>query len=776
MKNTGVRSYILSAVLIIIIVTGILLPVPLFDDPLATVTESEDGRLLGAHIADDGQWRFPPGDPVSSKFKVALVNYEDRYFYIHPGINPVSLLRSLYLNIRQGKIVSGGSTLTMQIARMSGDNPPRTIGRKVIEMMMALKLESLYDKDEILEMYAANAPFGGNIVGIEAASWKYFGRQSNDLSWAEACMLAVLPNAPSMIYPGRNDPRLKIKRDKLLMTLEERGIIDSTTCRLAISECLPDRVYDLPELAIHINEAYVSKGARGRFRTTIDYELQKKVLRLATMSQHVNSLNEIHNIAAIVVETETGRIRAYVGNVVTAGGDHGNMVDMISARRSTGSILKPFLYAAMLESGELLPDMLVPDVPVEFSGYSPKNFNHDYSGAVPASKALERSLNIPAVEMLRDYSPERFLLFLRNMGFTTFNRDADHYGLSLILGGGETSLIELAGCYSMMVKKLKNHEDRIHDVYTRPYYDKRMKKEMRYDGSMPLSAASIWFTFEALKDLSRPEQRSGWESFSSSSRIAWKTGTSFGFRDAWAIGFSRDYVVGVWAGNADGEGRPGLTGVSAAAPLLFDIFDLLGESYWFEVPYDEMEEVEICLESGHRASSLCTKTSVMSIPRTGLVTPVCSYHVLVHTDKTMQYRVDDNCYSPSEMNHVSWFLLPPAQEWYYRKQHPEYKSLPPWMPGCESHDAENSIELLYPGNPDGLYIPLEHDGLRGKVVFEAAHRDNDKTLYWHLDDRYLGQTNMIHQMGLSPDPGEHLLTIVDSNGNRLVRKIVVMGG
>jgi len=776
MKRKQTVPFILVSVLLTVIITGLIIPVPRFDKPVATVIESRQGRLLDAHIASDGQWRFPRADSINNKYRIAVVNYEDRYFYLHPGVNPVSLIRSLYLNIKNREIVSGGSTITMQLARMSGNNPPRTVPRKMLEILMALKMEMLYSKEEIFSLYAANAPFGGNIVGIEAASWSYFGRQPDDLSWAEACLLAVLPNAPSMIYPGRNNDRLINKRDDLLRLLQERKIIDSLTCQLAMAEHLPDRIHELPHLTPHLTGRYMTDNDGGRYKTTIDYDLQERIISLAGRQLEVNRQNDVNNLAAIVVDIQTGRIIAYAGNISTLGDEHGGMVDMITARRSTGSILKPFLYAALLESGELLPEMLVPDVPVEFSGYSPKNYNLEYNGAVPAAQALQRSLNIPAVEMLRDYSPARFLLFLKKMGLSTFDREADNYGLSLILGGGEACLLELTGSYAHMARKLKNHEIKTGDrVYTMPYYDIHMREETDEDEILPLSSASIWFTFKALQDVNRPVEHAGWESFSSSDRVAWKTGTSFGFRDAWAIGFNSDYVVGVWAGNADGEGRPGLTGVSGAAPLLFDIFDLLGEGEWFECPYSEMEEVEICLESGHRASSLCTRTAMMLIPRSGVVSCVCPYHKMVHLSSDMKYRVTDDCCSPNDMQHVSWFVLPPAQEWYYMRQHPGYRNMPPWMPGCGNREEDGSIELLYPRNLQGLYIPVEHDGERGKIVFEAAQRYQNNTLYWHLDDRFVGQTQIIHQVGLTPEPGEHILTIVDSEGNQFTGKLNVLG-
>ncbi|MCF8381501.1 MAG: penicillin-binding protein 1C [Bacteroidales bacterium] len=750
-----------------------VIPKPDFNNPHSTVVLSSDGRLLGAHIAKDGQWRFPPEDALPDKYKIAAVNFEDRYFYYHPGVNLVSLFRSLFLNIKHRKIVSGGSTITMQVARMSGNNPPRTLARKIYEIAISLKMELLYSKEKILNIYASNAPFGGNVVGIEAASWRYFGRNANELSWSEAALLAVLPNAPSLIYPGKNDPMLMKKRNYLLEILYERKHIDSTTLKLSKAEALPDVLFSMPVMSPQLLSKFLNTSEGGKFHTTIDYNLQENLMTTGTRHMQINAQNEIHNLAAIVADIKTGRILAYVGNLNSNVSEHAGDVDMITAERSTGSILKPLLYASMLESGELLPDMLVRDVPVEFSGYSPKNFDMKYNGAVPASQALSRSLNVPAVEMLRNFGPDRFLLMLNELGFKSFDKTAEHYGLSLILGGGETSLLELVSCYARMAAILRNYPQEI-QTYNELSYLNSEAKVADKNRKFPLSAGSIWYTFKALRDVNRPFERQGWENFTSSSQIAWKTGTSFGFRDAWAIGFNSDYVVGVWAGNADGEGRTGLTGVSSAAPFLFDIFDFLNTDAWFVEPYSEMEEIDICVESGHRASLRCTHVKKMLIPKSGLVSEICPYHKTFHLTSDSLFRVNASCYKPGEMSHVSWFILPPAQEYYYKKQHSFYLSLPPLMPGCEEDSDYQYIELLYPGNTEGIYIPVEHDGMKGKIIFEASHRNRNETLFWHLDNKFVGETRIIHQIGLTPSPGIHLMTIVDSKGNSFRRNINII--
>ncbi|HNY58465.1 MAG TPA: transglycosylase domain-containing protein, partial [Bacteroidales bacterium] len=419
--------------LAVLLLAILVAPMPSFRAPLSTVVEADDGTLLGARVAADGQWRFPPPDSLPEKYITCLINYEDRWFRWHPGVNPVAVIKALSSNIRAGKTVRGGSTITMQVARMARGNPERTYGGKLIEMFSAVKLEFFRSKKTILKLYASNAPFGGNTVGIEAAAWRYTGRGTADLTWAEAAMLAVLPNAPALIYPGRHSERLKEKRDRLLLTLVERGKIDSLTCELAMGEPLPEAPLPMPSLAPHLTGKFWLEAPGTRNRTNIDPLLQREASEL--VNRHVSALegNGIHNAAAVVVEVSTGNVVAWVGNstLPDTTGRHGRDVDMITAPRSTGSIMKPFLYAGLLSSGMLFPNALIPDIPTRFQGFRPQNADFSFSGAVPAGDALARSLNIPAVRMLQMYEEERFLLLLHQMGFTTFTKPASHYGLSL---------------------------------------------------------------------------------------------------------------------------------------------------------------------------------------------------------------------------------------------------------------------------------------------------------------------------------------------------------
>lgn len=781
-KNKYSLLLVFCALILWICLMHLWIPKPLISKPYSTLlyTTETSGRevLLGARIASDGQWRFPSGSEVPEKFAICLTQYEDKRFWYHPGVDPFALMRAVQLNLTQSRVVSGGSTLTMQLARIAQGNQSRTVGQKVIEMLWALYLEYSYSKAEILRMYASNAPFGGNVVGIEAAAWRYFGREAKDLSWAEQATLAVLPNSPALIHPGRNRAELKQKRDKLLLRLYEKHILDKTEYELACMEALPEKPLPLPNEAPHLLERLAIEKQENRIYTTVDPTLQQQVQRLVNRYVADYRSNHIYNAAALVADVESGKILAYVGNVtdqnMTIG--HGYQVDVITSPRSTGSVLKPFLYAAMLNDGLILPGTLIADTPLNINGFMPQNFNKTFYGAVPAHVAIERSLNVPLVRMLSQYNTGRFMSLLKRLGMTTLRFSEDHYGASLILGGAEGSLWDLSGMYASLARMLSHYRsyngryDRsdIHPLTPYPIEEKepiRSVTDTRLADESLLSYASLWFMFEAMSGLNRPEEEADWQQFSSMKQVAWKTGTSYGGRDAWAIGVTPRYVVGVWVGNATGEGRSGLTGVGYAAPILFDIYSLLPDVPWFDQPYDELEEVAVCRQSGHKASAICDEVDTVYIPRTGIATAVCPYHRIVHLSQDGQYRVNSSCESVSRMQERSWFVLPPAQAYYYKNYHVEYQALPPLKPGCEE-DQSRQIAILYPEHQAVLYLPKGFSGEREKVVMRATHSRSDATLYWHLDDVYLGETRQIHQMACLVEPGNHILTLLDEDGNR----------
>lgn len=753
------------------------LPKILFNAPTSSVIFDRSGKLLSARIAKDGQWRFPPCDSIPFKFRMALVEFEDRNFYDHHGVHLPSIVRAMQQNVRNRRVVSGGSTISMQVIRMSRGNPGRTVFEKCKEIVMAIRLETRYNKSEILKYYVSNAPMGGNVVGLDAASWRYYKRSSFELSWGEAATLAVLPNAPSLIYPGKNQQKLMDKRNRLLDRLYEAGHIDSTTCALSKIEPLPQKPAPLPQQSQHMLSLVSKIHSNKAVKTTLDGTLQRQVVEVLNRHNERLSANQIHNLAALIIDVEKGEVVAYVGNV-GQGVDHGVHVDVIQAPRSTGSILKPILYAAMLDQGKLLPNTLVADVPTYMSGYAPKNFNEQFSGAVAASKALYRSLNVPAVLMLKEFGIEKFHHLLGELGMKHISRPPDHYGLTLILGGAEASLWDITNAYAGMSKTLGNFKKH-NGMYNPQDYQKASYIMSEKTDSDVLSedalinAGAIYKTYESLLNVNRPSNEVGWESFSSAHKVAWKTGTSFGFRDAWAVGTTPKYVIGVWAGNADGEGRPGIVGVTAAAPVMFDLFDLLPQGKWFDPPYDDLIEVDICKQSGHRVSRFCHASEKKWIPLLGVRTSACPYHQLVHLDSNGRQRVSSECEAPSAMIQKSWFVLPSVQEWYYRKYHPEYAPLPDWQSGCAPPEENSPVAIVYPNHGQKIYVPKDFNGERSRAVFKATHRNVDSEIHWHLGETYLGTTKTIHQIEVNPDPGKWQLILIDEKGYRVSRDVEV---
>lgn len=748
------------------------LPSSLFTTQTCTVLEDHSGALLSARIADDGQWRFPITQEVPSKFRASIIQFEDRSFCYHPGFNPLALARAALQNIKAGKIKSGGSTLSMQVIRLARQQKKRTLAEKIVEIILALRLEIRYSKEEILAMYASNAPFGSNVIGIDAASWRYFGRSAETLSWAESAMLAVLPNAPSLIYPGKNQNRLRSKRNRLLDRLFEAGIIDKETCDLSKQEELPGKPHPLPQHAVHLLQRATRDGFGGqRIRSTIDLHLQQRTNDIIENHHKLLRANEIHNACALVMEVNTGNVLAYVGNTENDGKpEYEGDVDIINAPRSTGSILKPFLFASMIHDGDILPNTLIPDIPTHIAGYVPQNYNVTFDGAVPAKRALARSLNIPSVRMLQNYGVEKFHHHLKKIGMTTLRFSPDHYGLSIILGGAEGRIWDIAAMYASMARTL-NHYISYNGMYDPrdfhpPVYTSQTIRQKELEKTPLLSAASIYLTFQAMVEVARPDEDASWRQYTSATKVAWKTGTSFGFRDGWAVGVTPTHVVAVWVGNADGEGRPGLTGIQTAAPILFEIFRLLKPGKWFLPPYDEMKKEVICHQSGCKATDICEPLDTMWIQASGIHSEPCKYHRLIHLDETGKYRVNSNCTDVSKMQHLSWFVLPPAIEWYYKFKNPHYKELPPIGKGCETNGF-HAMEIIYPKQLSKIYVPVELDGRMGKTVFQVAHRNYYTTVYWHLDGTYIGSTQNVHQMGLTPEEGTHQLTLVDEEGESI---------
>ncbi|MFW6290603.1 MAG: penicillin-binding protein 1C, partial [Mariniphaga sp.] len=647
-------------------------------------------------------------------------------------------------------------------------------------LILGLRLELRYSKPEILRLYAAQAPFGSNVVGLEAASWRYYGRPPNQLSWGESAALAVLPNAPALIYPGKNHDLLMVKRNRLLDKLYQNEVIDSLSCELAKLEPLPSKPAPLPQITPHLLDRAMLEGKRGqRVSTSIRSDLQYKANRVVEKYHNRYVNNEVYNAAMLVVDVRTKEVLAYVGNTPSEFEETSRHVDMITAKRSSGSIMKPFLYAWMVGDGAMLPKSLVADVPTQISGYSPKNFDEKFDGAVPADNALARSLNVPAIRLLQDYGLEKFHSKITHSCINTINKPANHYGLSIILGGAEVKLWEVVQLYAGMSSTITHFNTNSSRYSTTAYGSLNYVSDLSGEDEPALSdhdlfgAGPVWATFEALKAMDRPIEGTNWSRYATSKTIAWKTGTSFGHKDAWAVGVTPEYVVGVWVGNADGEGRPGMTGARYAAPLMFDMYKLLPKTGWWQIPYDDMVEIPVCVQSGYKASDNCTDIDTVFVPVNGQKTTPCPYHKQVHLDKTGSFRVNSRCYNVHEMKHEPRFVLPPVMEWYYKRNNPFYRPLPPYLSSCSSEENSN-MDIIYPERRASIFIPRDFEGEYQQAVFEAVHRIPETTLFWYIDEEPIAETTYSHRVGVSVDEGEHLLTIVSEHGEEMVRQFKIV--
>ncbi|MCP1481091.1 penicillin-binding protein 1C [Pseudomonas chlororaphis] len=534
-------------------------PLPLPKDDLARVVLAEDGTPLWRFADANGVWRYPVRtDEVSPYYLDALLTYEDRWFYSHLGVNPMALARAAWQNLTGGRVLSGGSTLSMQVARLL-DPHSRTWHGKLRQLWRTAQLEWHLSKQQILTLYLNRAPFGGTLQGVAAASWAYLGKSPQHLTHAEAALLAVLPQAPSRLRPDRHAARAQAARDKVLQRLAQFQVWPQSAVAEALQEPLLLAPRLEPSLAPLLARRLNRPDSPPLIRTTLDANLQRRLEDLllgwrARLPEHTSA-------AILVVEAQTMAVRAYLGSVDINDARRFGHVDMISAMRSPGSTLKPFLYGMALDAGLIHSESLLQDVPRRYGDYRPGNFSMGFSGAVSASTALATSLNLPAVQLLEAYGPKRFAAEMRIGGMPLTLPALAEPNLALILGGAGSRLEDLVSGYSAFARGGKSASLRLQpddELRERPL----------------LSPGSAWIVRRILSGQARPDRDPRAE-LVQRPVLAWKTGTSYGFRDAWAIGVGPRYLIGIWIGRPDGTPVPGQFGLASAAPLMLQVHDVL---------------------------------------------------------------------------------------------------------------------------------------------------------------------------------------------------------
>lgn len=752
-------SIIIGSLLVGFIIIGPI-PDPLFADNYSTIVLDEHGQLLRVFLNADQQWLMPDdGRAIPDKLKTAVIHYEDKRFTKHLGIDPIALGRAIYQNVLSGERISGASTITMQVARLMQPKA-RTVTNKLVEMVQAVKIELTYSKDEILKYYLLNAPYGSNIIGYRAASLRYFGKEPESLSWAEAATIAVLPNNPANVSPITNPSALKAKRDRLLLSLHTVGHIDQTTYKLAVAEPVADRQYPFTLSAPHLAERLARNIEQSIIYTTINKQVQDQTAKLLKEYIDVVGRQGVRNGAVLITDTNTGQVKAYAASQDYFDNDNYGKIDGIQMKRSAGSTLKPFLYGLAMDQGLIIPQSIIPDIPISYGGYTPYNVDRSFRGVVRADDALIRSLNAPTVYLLNLFRVDNFYQFLQTAGIGGLSHNPEEYGLSIVLGGCEVSLWELSKLY----RGLANYGE-FSDIYVLADHDQKSENPQQL-----VSVGSAYSVLEVLKELERPGLESYWRRYQSSLPVAWKTGTSYGDRDAWAVGVSPKWTVAVWVGSFSGREIKGLTGIDSAAPLLFQLFNQLEKDphqIWFTKPEGELIEINVSPETGYRLKNEYEQMDTALISATANPLRYSPYEQILYlnSDETMQ--VCSRCWDREDLKAVQKVVYPPNINNYLRSIGREY-NLPPHNPNCPALQQTNPISFIYPQQDSHIFIPRDVDGEYQQITLEIAHAYEDIGVFWYLDDQYLGETNDVHTLSLSLDTGWHRLYVIDGEGNSSV--------
>lgn len=735
--------------------------------PLSVEVTGRDGEPLRRFLAADERWRFPVRlDDLPPELPAAVVAAEDRRFYSHWGVDPVAIARAAWSNLSAGRVVSGASTLPMQIARLAhrfeaGEARSRTLGAKLVEAFRALQLDWHRSKDEILEIYLNLAPYGRNLEGVGAASRFWFDTTPDGLSAGEIALLVALPRSPVGYDPVRRSQAARSVRDRVLDELTAKGVFDPERASRAKAQPLPKELAAVPFVAPHLtrlaSRSLRPLGGTSGVRTTVDRRLQQVVTE--QVSRRIGELRDrgLGNAAAVVLDLETRAVRAWVGSAEFFDETFQGQVDGILARRSPGSTLKPFLYALAFDRGDAVPESWLLDVPRDYAGYTPENYDGTYRGRVTAREALIHSLNAPAVALLADVGLEPFHGLLRDGGLDTLAKDPGRYGLPLILGGGEVDLVSLTNLYATLADGGRNRPWTL-------WFDQE-RAPRRSDPEL-LSRGASSLVLDVLTQVERPDLPESWNLARGVPRVAWKTGTSFGHRDAWAVGVSRRWAIGVWVGRFDGRAVQGISGSRDAGPLLFDLFRAVetgGASP--PEPSSEPPEIEVCEVSRDLPGPWCpTRLHVPYLPgRSHFVT--CRAHRRILVDAETGDRLPGDCGRGRVRTARVVTLHPPELVGWWRSRDRHVEGLPPVAAGCSGRGGGDPPRIVSPDAATPYRVRPDAPRAYQKVPLVARAGASTERLYWYQDGRLLVTASPDRDAFLPlPEPGVHRLVVVDDMG------------
>ncbi len=741
-------------VVAVVLLLDVVFPIKA-DVSYSTIVTAADGSVLHTYLSRDDKWRlYVQLAEITPALRKALIFKEDRFFYYHPGINPVALVWAAVRNLLKGRRTSGASTITMQVVRLLHPRE-RTYGSKIVELLRALQLEWHYSKDEILQLYLNLIPYGGNVEGLKSASLLYFGKGPQLLSLAEITTLAIIPNRPSSLRLGRNNGQIMQARNGWLRRFASATVFPQPVIADALTEPLTAYRQAAPQLAPHLcgrlrrefpDQPIITSTLRPAVQQAAERLVQNYVNRVRLLG--------IQNAAVLVINNQTRAVEGYVGSADFSNTFDGGQVDGVRAVRSPGSALKPLLYALAFDAGLITPKSKLNDVPTNFGGYEPANYDQRFNGPVTAEFALANSLNIPAVKLLRDLGTSVMVEKLRQAGFTTIAKQRADLGLSLILGGCGVTLEEMTRLYVALANG---------------GIPKNLSFKPRPMGAAPSSLLPMLVSPEAaflvtniLTQLTRPDLPNNFDNSYHLPRIAWKTGTSYGRRDAWSLGYNRHYTIGVWVGNFSGAGVPELSGANTATPLLFSLFNALdydSPTGWFRPPAG-LGSRQICPESGDLPNDFCVGRAIdyhiMGVSRTLR----CQHLKPVWTDSLERVAYCLTCKPNAAIERLYPNLAPDVMAYYAIKRLP-YRRIPTHNPACERVFEQGVPQITSPTANSTYYINAKHPA---QLALTCQAENDVRMVYWYLNDKLLRQSLPGEAVFFQPRPGRLKITCADDRG------------
>ena len=707
----------------------------IFEDRYSVSVLDNNGKIMGVYLNKDEQWHLKSADEIPEKLKTAVMFFEDKNFYSHNGVDFFAVIRALKDNIFEGRR-TGASTITMQAVKMAQPKE-RSYFNKYLEIVHAFKLEKYYKKDEILKMYLNNAPYGGNIVGYKTASYMYFRKSPKELTWSEAALLAVLPNSPGLMNVEKNREKLIEKRNFLLKKLYEKNFINERQYRISLKEPVPDKRYSFPALAPHLVRRLVNENKDKKIiKSTIDSEIQKKTEKAVKDYSEFLKLSGINNTAVLIINNKNYEVTAYAGSQDFYDFKNNGQVDGITAKRSPGSLLKPFLYAKVIDEGIAAPQSKILDVPLYFSNFSPQNANKKYYGMVEMRDALIKSLNIPFVELLKDYGEDKFFYFLKDI-LNFEDKNPERYGLSLILGTKEFTMEEIGILYS----GLANYGNFKNLKYT---------EESTEEGRQLLTKGASYLTLTTMRELERP----GMEKFyREKNPVSWKTGTSHGRRDGWAAGVTPEWTVVVWTGNFTGEGNPNLTGVYTGGNLLFNILKFLPKTEKEFVMPNDLEKIKVDSETGYRLKYDIPYKEIF-YPKDAKPLKVSPYYKKIFVNKNGE-ETDSRDESFNEREEKYILVYPLEIVNYFVRENLDVSNI------FSEKTAEKTIKFIYPKNNLKIIVPKDFDGEKSLIVKIANIKNQE--LYWYVNKEYAGKSRE-KERSFNFKKGKYEIAVVSESG------------